>query len=397
MAINFPSSPSLNQTYTYGGNSWKWDGQSWISLGAISSQVAVTANGASQINTLNVNFVNTSTVSVNVSSDAYGNANVALSSVVTINASASAPVGAAANSLWWDSEAGALRIRFNDGNSTQWVDAVPAGGPTGPTGATGSTGPQGPQGTAGSTGPQGPQGPSGTTGPTGPPGGPQGPQGPQGPVGKSGIYYNFSAFNTANSNPGFGKIRYNSTTIGSVTQIYVNNNEYNANTNVNSWLSAAANNGYMVITNGDTLADIFTHIFAVSTVSPQTGYYTLGVSYLSGTYPSTSSNVTIMFSAAGPSGPSGPSGPPGGPQGPQGPTGATGSTGAGITVKAIISNVGSLPGSGNVIGDAYILSSNNTLWVYNGTNFTNTGPIVGPTGPTGPTSEIGFQFLLAGM
>jgi hypothetical protein len=34
MAINFPSSPSVNAIYTYGGNSWQWDGKSWNSIGA---------------------------------------------------------------------------------------------------------------------------------------------------------------------------------------------------------------------------------------------------------------------------------------------------------------------------------------------------------------------------
>ncbi len=33
MAINFPNSPVLNDTYSYGGNTWQWDGESWVSLG----------------------------------------------------------------------------------------------------------------------------------------------------------------------------------------------------------------------------------------------------------------------------------------------------------------------------------------------------------------------------
>lgn len=33
MAINFPDSPNVNDTYSYGGNSWTWDGSSWVSLG----------------------------------------------------------------------------------------------------------------------------------------------------------------------------------------------------------------------------------------------------------------------------------------------------------------------------------------------------------------------------
>lgn len=31
MALNFPSSPSVNQIYSDSGKSWKWNGTSWIS------------------------------------------------------------------------------------------------------------------------------------------------------------------------------------------------------------------------------------------------------------------------------------------------------------------------------------------------------------------------------
>lgn len=33
MAIDFPNSPNLNDIYSYGGNNWQWDGESWVSLG----------------------------------------------------------------------------------------------------------------------------------------------------------------------------------------------------------------------------------------------------------------------------------------------------------------------------------------------------------------------------
>ena len=29
MAINFPNSPTVNQTYTFGGRTWKWNGVGW--------------------------------------------------------------------------------------------------------------------------------------------------------------------------------------------------------------------------------------------------------------------------------------------------------------------------------------------------------------------------------
>lgn len=31
MALNFPATPTLNQLYTSGTKTWKWDGTSWIS------------------------------------------------------------------------------------------------------------------------------------------------------------------------------------------------------------------------------------------------------------------------------------------------------------------------------------------------------------------------------
>lgn len=31
MALNFPTSPTLNQLYTFNGKTWKWDGAGWMS------------------------------------------------------------------------------------------------------------------------------------------------------------------------------------------------------------------------------------------------------------------------------------------------------------------------------------------------------------------------------
>ena len=43
----------------------------------------------------------------------------------TVLVGITAPVGARDNSLWWDDDAGLLYIRYNDGNSVQWVMACP--------------------------------------------------------------------------------------------------------------------------------------------------------------------------------------------------------------------------------------------------------------------------------
>lgn len=48
MALNFPDSPTLNQTYTASGKTWQWDGTSWVS----SNQLVLTNATASNL-TLN--------------------------------------------------------------------------------------------------------------------------------------------------------------------------------------------------------------------------------------------------------------------------------------------------------------------------------------------------------
>lgn len=52
-------------------------------------------------------------------------------------------------------------------------------------------------------------------------------------------------------------------------------------------------------------------------------------------------------------------------------------------------NSGALPPTGNVTGDGYITSDTGHLWVWNGTAWVDSGPIVGPTGPTGPLGATG--------
>ena len=47
MALNFPSNPSIDDTYTYNGKTWKWDGSVWLpqsSLGYTKSTFTATAS-----------------------------------------------------------------------------------------------------------------------------------------------------------------------------------------------------------------------------------------------------------------------------------------------------------------------------------------------------------------
>jgi hypothetical protein len=59
MALNFPASPTLDQIYTSGGSSWKWDGTTWKS-NSINEQLSLTGNGTSNVTGTFPNFTITS-------------------------------------------------------------------------------------------------------------------------------------------------------------------------------------------------------------------------------------------------------------------------------------------------------------------------------------------------
>lgn len=161
MPIDFPNSPTINQTFTSGNNTWQWDGTAW-------------------------NIVTASTPLNYVISD-------------------TAPASPLEGQTWFNSSNSKMYIYYD----SSWIEttssiAGPTGptgstgaaGPTGPTGATGASGsngavgPTGPTGATGGVGPTGPTGAQGVQGPTGPTGatGSQGPTGPTGPTGATGTF-----------------------------------------------------------------------------------------------------------------------------------------------------------------------------------------------------------------
>lgn len=86
-----------------------------------------------------------------------------------------------------------------------------------------------------------------------------------------------------------------------------------------------------------------------------------------------------------------------GPQGPQGATGATGAPGAtgstgpmgpGLKMKGQVATVGDLP-AGAQVGDAYIVQSDDSLQVWDGTQWVSGGSIRGPIGyDTAPIGAV---------
>ena len=122
MPINFPNSPTNNQTYSYGGRSWVYN----------------SASGAWIIQTIgSTGFASTNT----------------------------APVSPAVGDEWFNPDTGALYKYINDGDSDQWIELGPPGlqGVSGAQGVQGSTG-SGAQGTIGSQGIQGTLGTQGALG-----------------------------------------------------------------------------------------------------------------------------------------------------------------------------------------------------------------------------------------
>jgi hypothetical protein len=83
MAYSFPPSPTVGQTYTSNGKTWKWNGVQWLAT-------AVTSPTSSPV------FV-----------------------------SVSPPPNPVGGSLWFDSNTSNLNIWYTDLNGGQWISVVP--------------------------------------------------------------------------------------------------------------------------------------------------------------------------------------------------------------------------------------------------------------------------------
>lgn len=244
MAINFPNSPTLNDVYSQNGNSWQWNGSSWVSLGAQgfttpgSTRDEFAGTGTQNTFSLTVTALNEGSTLVFIDSVLQSNAAYTINAnsstlvfsetpannseiiVYTIGslgptgpAGVAGPTGPAAG-IGTGNPGAVLSSATGDGSNTSFylnvyptskdhtvvfVDRVfqranaysisntyieftvaPPNGALIDVITIGDSGPQGPQGPTGPSG--GPMGPQGPQGPTGPSGGPTGPQGPTGPV-----------------------------------------------------------------------------------------------------------------------------------------------------------------------------------------------------------------------
>ncbi|MFK8161336.1 MAG: tail fiber domain-containing protein [Lewinella sp.] len=207
----------------------------------------------------------------------------------------------------------------------------------------------------------GPEGPQGDTGPAGPEG-PAGPAGPEGPAGQDGT--GISLLGTV-------------ATVGD--------------------LPAGATNGdlYIVTASGDGYAwdgSMWTNVGPIQgPAGPAGPEGPAGVAGTDGTDGATGPQGDQgPAGMQGPQGEAGPAGPEG-PQGTTGPQGPAGQDGTGISLLGTVATVGDLPGAGNDEGDLYIVSASGDGYAWDGSMWTNVGPIQGPEGPQGPQGNTGSQ------
>ena len=434
MPINFPDTPSVNDEFTSGSTTWRWDGTVWKVVRDFAPTGATGATGA-QGNTGAVGQTGPTGAQGNTgvtgATGSQGETGVTGAEGQFAVAATTPPSSPVEGDAWYDSASGNLYVYY-DG---YWVEAASANdGPTGNTGATGVVGPTGATGAQGTNinfvgsvantgslpatgatndayivdadgnlyvwngstwtdvgqivGPQGNTGAVGITGPTGA-------QGETGAIGNTGAVGNTGA--QGNTGPtGLGLDPLTLTGVAASTTLTVGAVDQNFGyaTSTAPWaegqyVTFSDQNSNLVYTGKlrFQFAGGFGTAFGLAFVDAVTG----------SSVPSTSSSWVMAFAAA-----------------PQGVTGPTGDDGQ-------FSTVATTPPASPEAGDAWYDSASGNVYIYydgywveaasaNDGPTGNTGAtgavgatgatgatgltgadstVTGPTGPTGPTGETG--------
>jgi hypothetical protein len=212
----------------------------------------------------------------------------------------------------------------------------------------------------GGTGPAGPPGSTGATGPTGP-AGPAGAQGIQGPPGAANAFYSahWNWRTAAGAPPASGAFTTDTANWATAAHVYINNVD-NGSTDRSAGLSKIVV-GDDVRAQQNTNGANFVH-WDVTSITVQTGYYDLGVTYLEGggALPNNNTDCVLTLGA-------------------EGATAAQWYTGTGAPASTL-----------GQTGDMYLQNTNGHVWQKQVAGWSDTGTVVlGPTGPTGPAGPTG--------
>jgi hypothetical protein len=216
-----------------------------------------------------------------------------------------------------------------------------------------------------------------------------------------GFRYTFST--TTTDGISTAQIRFNNSTIGSVTFLYINDVDFNSGDN-STWLSSlnANNGGRIAIKNGTNNRNI---IFDVAGAPVDaTTYYKIPVTYVSGALPSNGTALYLVDSRTGPTGPAGSAATISvGTVGSTGPTGTPTVTNSGTSSVAVFDFIlqqGPTGPKGTytvsttaptsptpVTGDVWYNSETGKQFVYYDSYWVeSTGAVAGPTGPVYPVT-----------
>jgi hypothetical protein len=359
MPIDFPNTPSLNDEFTSGSTTWRWDGSVWKvvrdfaptgATGAVGPTGAVGQTGATGITGINweaaFDFIGYSVGDVVQYSGSSYYCNTAIAS-------------------------GDIMSHI-PGSSARW-DLLAAKGANGNTGATGLTG------VTGATGPTGPTGPDGIAAVTG----------------------------ALNYDTGTKTLSLDEGTAGGLATLNASGvvpDEQLPNDIVRTDGLTGALGDYILATekgatggvaeldvNGKVLAEQLPPDFDTSATTPPASPQ-VGDAW----YDSASGNLYVYYDSYWVEAASANDGPTGN----TGATGPTGPQGTSINVIGTVADTGSLPPTG-ATNDAYIVTADGDLYIWDGAAWTSVGQIVGPQGPTGlqgttgPTGSTGaFSFAL---